>query len=66
MKPFDVLIALVALSLLLPLAAPYRRSPAPETFSFRQLVEEPFLGGGLITAFALALARQPRDGSGTP
>jgi ESS family glutamate:Na+ symporter len=38
--------------LLLRMADPYGRSPALEAFSFKQLVFEPFLGGGLITAFA--------------
>ncbi|MCU0528688.1 MAG: hypothetical protein MUD04_04175 [Cyanobium sp. Prado107] len=59
-------IAFVALSLLLPMADPYGRSPALKAFSFEQLVSESFPGGGLISAFAPALARQPRDGSGTP
>jgi len=62
-----VQIAFVALRLLLLLMAdPYGRSPGLEAFSFEQLVYEPFPGGGLISAFALALARQPRDGSATP
>ncbi len=38
--------------LLLRMADPYGRSPALEAFSFKQLVFEPFLGGGLVTAFA--------------
>ena len=38
--------------LLLRMADPYGRSPALEAFSFKQLVYEPFLGGGLVTAFA--------------
>ncbi len=38
--------------LLLRMADPYGRSGALEAFSFKQLVFEPFLGGGLITAFA--------------
>ena len=43
--------------LLLRMADPYGRSRAMESFSFKQLVFEPFLGGGLITALApIALA----------
>jgi ESS family glutamate:Na+ symporter len=38
--------------LLLRMADPYGRSGALEAFSFKQLVFEPFLGGGLVTAFA--------------
>jgi glutamate:Na+ symporter, ESS family len=38
--------------LLLRMADPYGRSPVLEAFSFKQLVFEPFLGGGLVTAFA--------------
>jgi glutamate:Na+ symporter, ESS family len=38
--------------LLLRMADPYGRSSALEAFSFKQLVFEPFLGGGLVTAFA--------------
>jgi ESS family glutamate:Na+ symporter len=38
--------------LLLRMADPYGRSRAMESFSFKQLVFEPFLGGGLITALA--------------
>ena len=38
--------------LLLRMADPYGRSGVLEAFSFKQLVFEPFLGGGLITAFA--------------
>jgi ESS family glutamate:Na+ symporter len=38
--------------LLLRMADPYARSGALEAFSFKQLVFEPFLGGGLVTAFA--------------
>jgi len=38
--------------LLLRMADPYSRSGALEAFSFKQLVFEPFLGGGLVTAFA--------------
>ncbi|MEO1003105.1 MAG: sodium/glutamate symporter [Cyanobacteria bacterium J06638_7] len=38
--------------LLLRMADPYGRSPALEAFSFKQLAYEPFLGGGLVTAFA--------------
>jgi ESS family glutamate:Na+ symporter len=43
--------------LLLRMADPLGRSRAMESFSFKQLVFEPFLGGGLITALApIALA----------
>ncbi len=43
--------------LLLRMADPMGRSRAMESFSFKQLVFEPFLGGGLITALApIALA----------
>ena len=43
--------------LLLRMADPHGRSRAMESFSFKQLVFEPFLGGGLITALApIALA----------
>jgi ESS family glutamate:Na+ symporter len=38
--------------LLLRMADPHSRSGALEAFSFKQLVFEPFLGGGLVTAFA--------------
>ncbi len=38
--------------LLLRMADPHSRSGALEGFSFKQLVFEPFLGGGLVTAFA--------------
>jgi ESS family glutamate:Na+ symporter len=38
--------------LLLRMADPLGRSRAMESFSFKQLVFEPFLGGGLITALA--------------
>jgi ESS family glutamate:Na+ symporter len=38
--------------LLLRMADPHGRSRAMESFSFKQLVFEPFLGGGLITALA--------------
>jgi ESS family glutamate:Na+ symporter len=38
--------------LLLRMADPFGRSGALEAFSFKQLVFEPFLGGGLVTAFA--------------
>jgi ESS family glutamate:Na+ symporter len=38
--------------LLLRMADPYGRSDVLEAFSFKQLVFEPFLGGGLVTAFA--------------
>ena len=38
--------------LLLRMADPYGRSRAMEGFSFKQLVFEPFLGGGLVTALA--------------
>jgi ESS family glutamate:Na+ symporter len=38
--------------LLLRMADPYGRSGVLEAFSFKQLVFEPFLGGGLVTAFA--------------
>ena len=38
--------------LLLRMADPMGRSRAMESFSFKQLVFEPFLGGGLITALA--------------
>ena len=38
--------------LLLRMADPFGRSGALESFSFKQLVFEPFLGGGLVTAFA--------------
>jgi ESS family glutamate:Na+ symporter len=34
------------------MADPLGRSRAMESFSFKQLVFEPFLGGGLITALA--------------
>jgi ESS family glutamate:Na+ symporter len=40
------------MKLLLRMADPYGRSGALESFSFKQLVFEPFLGGGLATAFA--------------
>lgn len=40
------------LLLLLRMADPHSRSGAPEAFSFQQLVFEPFLGVGLVTAFA--------------
>ncbi|MCP9927501.1 sodium/glutamate symporter [Cyanobium sp. CH-040] len=43
--------------LLLRMADPMGRSQVLEAFSFKQLLFEPFLGGGLITAFApLAIA----------
>jgi ESS family glutamate:Na+ symporter len=38
--------------LLLRMADPYGRSGVLEAFSFKQLVFEPFLGGGLVTALA--------------
>ena len=38
--------------LLLRMADPFGRSRALEAFSFKQLLFEPFLGGGLITAIA--------------
>ena len=38
--------------LLLRMADPYGRSRVMEAFSFKQLVFEPFLGGGLITALS--------------
>ncbi|OUT71333.1 MAG: sodium:solute symporter [Synechococcus sp. TMED19] len=38
--------------LLLRMADPFGRSKAMEAFSFKQLVFEPFLGGGLVTALA--------------
>jgi len=38
--------------LLLRMADPYGRSRAMEAFSFKQLLFEPFLGGGLVTALS--------------
>jgi ESS family glutamate:Na+ symporter len=34
------------------MADPFGRSKAMEAFSFKQLVFEPFLGGGLVTALS--------------
>jgi len=41
--------------LLLRMADPLGRSRAMEAFSFKQLLFEPFLGGGLVTALSLVL-----------
>src|SRR5690625_256290 len=44
--------------LLLRMADPIQKSPAYEAFGYKQLVFEPFFGGGLVTAAAIALIAQ--------
>src|SRR5699024_8874496 len=42
--------------LLMRVVDPEMKSPAYEGFGYKQLVFEPFLGGGLFTAFSAAIA----------
>lgn len=44
--------------LLMRMADPNRKSPAYESFGYKQLVFEPFFGGGIITAAAIPLIVQ--------
>ncbi|MDN6411937.1 MAG: sodium:glutamate symporter, partial [Yaniella sp.] len=44
--------------LLLRMADPHQKSPAYEAFGYKQLVFEPFFGGGLVTAASIPLIVQ--------